>query len=435
MITKIVTGVDYEIWKPDKDTVAKVTVIGQGGGCTNGDGGWYGRPGDVNVFNNVTFSAGVEYYLYPGGGTVKETLLTGAGADAGHDDYGNETFSGGKPRFRYDPEHGNSTIYNVLDGKMSDITIGEGFGNSIWKKTKRPSWFNLTSNPNATAYSGGDCTYMDGGDWAEREYMIIGKGLSNGTPYGNPNTFADMNEYTNNGPAWKYGHHGAIIIEYDGTTEKIPDPTPQLPPPSPGHTSIDWTFPDLSSDPRFILSRFSKIIDIAEAIDTNTRALGDIYYNPVISIGGRYNLPIPDSMKVSRHKYDSVAAADGAPMRVPWNASAEKPLSVNNINMLINIFNNFSNGCGQWCPDMPASSGTDMIDTISPDQVATFHFFYQVRDKFARWEAYINNHMGWWDGNDLCARSCQVTCQTACQAACQGCNNSTCHNQNCGGWS
>lgn len=38
----------------------------------------------------------------------------------------------------------------------------------------------------------------------------------------------------------------------------------------------------------------------------------------------------------------------------------------------------------------------------------------------------------WYDGNNLCARSCQVACQTACQTSCQGCNTSQCHNQKCG---
>jgi hypothetical protein len=39
---------------------------------------------------------------------------------------------------------------------------------------------------------------------------------------------------------------------------------------------------------------------------------------------------------------------------------------------------------------------------------------------------------GYFDGGDLCSRSCQVACQTACQTSCQGCNTSQCHNQKCG---
>lgn len=46
----------------------------------------------------------------------------------------------------------------------------------------------------------------------------------------------------------------------------------------------------------------------------------------------------------------------------------------------------------------------------------------------ARYDAYNS----FWDGSNLCARSCQVACQTACQTSCQGCNTSQCHNQKCG---
>lgn len=44
----------------------------------------------------------------------------------------------------------------------------------------------------------------------------------------------------------------------------------------------------------------------------------------------------------------------------------------------------------------------------------------------------LDTRNSWYDGNNLCARSCQVACQTACQTSCQGCNVSQCHNQKCG---
>lgn len=53
----------------------------------------------------------------------------------------------------------------------------------------------------------------------------------------------------------------------------------------------------------------------------------------------------------------------------------------------------------------------------------------------AQWSAItsiLNQRNSWYDGNNLCARSCQVACQTACQTSCQGCNTSQCHNQKCG---
>ena len=46
--------------------------------------------------------------------------------------------------------------------------------------------------------------------------------------------------------------------------------------------------------------------------------------------------------------------------------------------------------------------------------------------------AVLDTRNVWYDGNNLCARSCQVACQTACQTSCQGCNTSQCHNQKCG---
>jgi hypothetical protein len=46
--------------------------------------------------------------------------------------------------------------------------------------------------------------------------------------------------------------------------------------------------------------------------------------------------------------------------------------------------------------------------------------------------AVLDAQNSFYDGNNLCARSCQVACQTACQTSCQGCNVSQCHNQKCG---
>lgn len=47
-------------------------------------------------------------------------------------------------------------------------------------------------------------------------------------------------------------------------------------------------------------------------------------------------------------------------------------------------------------------------------------------------ESKLDIYNSYYDGADLCARSCQIACQTACQTSCQGCNTSQCHNQKCG---
>jgi hypothetical protein len=56
----------------------------------------------------------------------------------------------------------------------------------------------------------------------------------------------------------------------------------------------------------------------------------------------------------------------------------------------------------------------------------------QLSTQWSAITAVLNTRNDWYDGNNLCARSCQVACQTACQTSCQGCNTSQCHNQKCG---
>ena len=71
----------------------------------------------------------------------------------------------------------------------------------------------------------------------------------------------------------------------------------------------------------------------------------------------------------------------------------------------------------------PGAPSFSQVQALDVNQLAT---------QWAAITSVLNTRDIWYDGNNLCARSCQVACQTACQTSCQGCNTSQCHNQKCG---
>lgn len=84
-----------------------------------------------------------------------------------------------------------------------------------------------------------------------------------------------------------------------------------------------------------------------------------------------------------------------------------------------------------------ASSNRPSIPLVVTDEMIKADTFNLIIENLSAIDDALDSYKSWFDGP--CAGSCQLACQTACQAACQlacqHCFFSTCHNQNCGGWS
>lgn len=84
-----------------------------------------------------------------------------------------------------------------------------------------------------------------------------------------------------------------------------------------------------------------------------------------------------------------------------------------------------------------ASSSRPSIPLVVTDEMIKADTFNLIIENLSAIDDALDSYKSWFDGP--CAGSCQLACQTACQAACQlacqHCFFSTCHNQNCGGWS
>lgn len=84
-----------------------------------------------------------------------------------------------------------------------------------------------------------------------------------------------------------------------------------------------------------------------------------------------------------------------------------------------------------------ASSNRPSIPFVVTDEMIKADTFNLIIENLSAIDDALDSYKSWFDGP--CAGSCQLACQTACQAACQlacqHCFFSTCHNQNCGGWS
>ena len=151
----------------------------------------------------------------------------------------------------------------------------------------------------------------------------------------------------------------------------------------------------------------------------------------VIPKGATYpvNAAVPEASRYSRRR--AYTNADIVALRDSFGSGTK--LSVDNIDNLINTCRWYqSTGVS-----LVSSLGGVTMDNI-PMQAANGAIddavFNAIAANMTKVSEHLNTYNGYWNG-DLCARTCQVNCQTACQTACQGCNNSTCHNQNCGGWS
>lgn len=374
---------------PDGVTlISKVTVIG-GGGCSGynlyridaapgqpseGHGG-KGEAGSITVVTNIAVFRGQQIQVIIGNGSTAGTL------------YG---FMGQGVRYSENNPGGTSSF-----GGFASAAGGRGGGNGA-------------NSTGVTDQSGGE-QGRDG----------LSFNPSNGTAYGKGGVPPDSNFKSSSGEA------GAVIIEYGQG--------PVTPPPTGGDVG---DFPDLNGDPRFILSRIRQIVNIIDKLCAELWGIGKIFYNPVIvipSTGRPPHAAIPDSMKSPRIAWE--AWATNMVQAVNGSFSAEQPLTVNGMNHLIGIFNLVdTNAKGSSLPDIGGTIGNGMVDLVRPEEIATWRWLSQMRAKYALYRSYIQAHDSWFSGN-LCARSCQVSCQTACQNACQGCNNSTCHNQNCGGFS
>lgn len=323
------------------------------------------------------------------------------------------------------------TNVSVSSGQMIQAIVGDGGAPGkkeylVWQGNHRY----IVNSPGGTS-SFGDFVSAAGGRAGENgentysgeEVFILGKdgvsyNPSNGTSYGAGGVPPAQDYKAASGAA------GVVIIEY-GQGAVTPQP--------PADPSADISdMPDINGDPRYILSRFRQIANAMDKLCAELWGIGKIFNNPVISIGGRYRLPIPDSMKSTRLAYEGWATA--MTQGSTSGLIAEQPLTVNGMNNVIGVFNLINQTSRTSCLDIGGTIGNALVDPVRPEEIATWRFLQQMRAKFALYKSYVRAHDSWFSGN-LCARSCQVTCQTACQTACQGCNNSTCHNQNCGGFS
>jgi hypothetical protein len=147
------------------------------------------------------------------------------------------------------------------------------------------------------------------------------------------------------------------------------------------------------------------------------QGLANIWNNP--DAGGDY------SAAYRQNKFASVTDPfDAAGVPAP---SAGTTIAASQINAAATVITGFAsdtnNLTGSAIGGVAAVSAGNTINSAHINNLIT-----TINAVLARYDAYNS----YFDGSNLCARSCQVACQTACQTSCQGCNTSQCHNQKCG---
>ncbi|AJQ29009.1 hypothetical protein [Pelosinus fermentans] len=207
--------------------------------------------------------------------------------------------------------------------------------------------------------------------------------------------------------------------------------------------SAQYTIPDAAVPNTTKVTPFEikQIIDVILVVHNELCGVTSIYYNPAVPQGGgRVNnsgslrQPVPDNLKAPRLPgYDSGSQSLYNSTKTFFTGGQQR-LSINNINNFINSYKNLQAASQSMIPGDTASLGLAAVANQAAGSKAAANTINTVRDNLVRFNAYLDGKNIWWNG-DLCARTCQVSCQTSCQLACQGCNNNTCHNQNCGGWS
>lgn len=162
-----------------------------------------------------------------------------------------------------------------------------------------------------------------------------------------------------------------------------------------------------------------------------------VWSDPAINVdmtipkGATYpvNAVVPETSRYSRRK--AYTNTDITALRASFGPGSK--LSVNAIDDLVNACRWYQASGNSLVTTMASLNFID-IPMQATNGVIDDAVFNAIADNMNKISEHLNTYNSWWNG-DLCARTCQVNCQTACQIACQGCNNSTCHNQNCGGWS
>lgn len=84
-----------------------------------------------------------------------------------------------------------------------------------------------------------------------------------------------------------------------------------------------------------------------------------------------------------------------------------------------------------------ASGASNTVPSVNPGDMIKAETFNKIISNLIAVNNAIDSYRDWWDGacNGACQITCQVSCQKGCQVTCQHCFYSTCHNQNCGGFS
>lgn len=207
--------------------------------------------------------------------------------------------------------------------------------------------------------------------------------------------------------------------------------------------SAHFTIPDpvTVGVTKIIPSEIKTMIDAILTIHNEMLGIAAIYNDPVVpQSGGRVNnsgslhQTVPNSLKARRLPGISANSQSLYNSTKNFFTGGNQRLSINNINNFINSFKTMEAGSRSVLPGDVTGMGLASVSLMPSAAKAVATTLNTVRSNLTRFNDYLNGKNGWWNG-DLCARTCQISCQTSCQLACQGCNNNTCHNQNCGGFS
>lgn len=110
---------------------------------------------------------------------------------------------------------------------------------------------------------------------------------------------------------------------------------------------------------------------------------------------------------------------------------SQQEITAANTNAAVSSTNNFKSAMSVYfnTTEMAAVASSTSVAAQADIRAVDIN---QLATQWASITSVLDTRNSWYDGNNLCARSCQVACQTACQTSCQGCNVSQCHNQKCG---
>lgn len=189
----------------------------------------------------------------------------------------------------------------------------------------------------------------------------------------------------------------------------------------PSRVGVSYEIPGFTAGETITLSKLNQLCEALRVNRYEFFGIHNIWANPDYAgkgLGRYHRLQATDSFN------DSIAG-----VRNGLN-DADTKIYAGDIQGIINHLNWISQDFRN-----KGIGGTYGVGNPGAGEIITASKLQEISNNLWAISSNIDAYMGWYDGGNYCVRSCQVSCQAACQLACQNCNNSTCHVQNCGGWS